>query len=96
MSTQTEFGNTLRRIRKKNDLLQKQLAELSGLTAARISLWEQGKKLPQKTGVVVKLVKALNVRNDELLIPLMNDIGRRERNKCQKEEKLNTEKCTTD
>ena len=96
VSTQTEFGNMLRRIRNKNDLLQKQLAELSGLTATRISLWEQGKELPRKTGVVLRLAKALDVRSDELLIPLMNDIERRERNKCQKKEKLSTEKCTTD
>ena len=60
------FGERIRRLRKKTGLTQEQLAEAVGVNPITISWWENDKYLPQ-TQNVKALAKALGVSEAELL-----------------------------
>ena len=60
------FGQNLRKLRKNNGLLQKELAEDLGVTISAISLWEKGTCLPA-TAKLNDIAIYFNVTSDELL-----------------------------
>ena len=60
------FGNRLRRLRKKAGLTQEQLAEAVSVNPITISWWENDKYLP-KTQSIKALAKALGVSEADLL-----------------------------
>ena len=60
------FGNRLKRLRKKAGLTQEQLAEAVGVNPITISWWENNKFLP-KTQSIKALAKAFDVSEAELL-----------------------------
>ena len=54
-------------IRTKKHLIQKQLAELSDVSASHISFIEQEKRMPT-VYVLIRLAKALDVKVDDLIV----------------------------
>lgn len=60
-----QFADNLRRLRKKNDLTQEDLAELIGATKATIRSYEQRKRLPKNSQMDI-LAKSLNVTKGAL------------------------------
>jgi XRE family transcriptional regulator, regulator of sulfur utilization len=62
----TIFGGVVRRLRKKYEWTQEDLAERSGLTTTYVGQVERGDKVPSLT-VVLKLAHALNVLPAELM-----------------------------
>lgn len=59
-------GNTIRTLREKNKITQKELAELINVSDKTISKWETNKGLPD-IGIIEELAKALRVSLSELL-----------------------------
>ena len=58
-------GNTIRTLREKNGITQKELAEIIGVSDKTISKWETNKGLPD-IGIIEELAKALRVSLPEL------------------------------
>lgn len=59
-------GNTIRTLREKNGITQKELAEIINVSDKTISKWETNKGLPD-IGIIEELAKALRVSLPELL-----------------------------
>ena len=59
-------GNTIRRLREKNGITQKELAEIIRVSDKTVSKWETNKGLPD-IGIIEELAKALSVSLSELL-----------------------------
>ena len=58
-------GNTIRALREKNGITQKELAELIHVSDKTVSKWETNKGLPD-VGILEELAKALRVSLPEL------------------------------
>lgn len=58
-------GNTIRTLREKNGITQKELAEIISVSDKTISKWETNKGLPD-IGIIEELAKALRVSLSEL------------------------------
>ena len=63
---QEKIGNFIKTIRKKNNLTQKELADLLGVTFQAVSKWENGKNIPD-ISVLKEISKKFNVNIDEIL-----------------------------
>jgi transcriptional regulator with XRE-family HTH domain len=61
-----QFGDNLKRLRKRADLSQDQLAVLASVHRTEVSLVERGLRLP-KVDTLIKLAGSLEVSADELL-----------------------------
>lgn len=61
-----DLGNKLRNLRVNSDLSRKQVAELVGVTASMIGLYETGDRLPSLS-IIVKLATQYKVSVDYLL-----------------------------
>lgn len=59
-------GNTIKTLREKNGITQKELAEMIRVSDKTISKWETNKGLPD-IGIIEELSKALRVSLSELL-----------------------------
>ena len=60
------FGNRLKTLRKKNDELQSDLAEVLNVNTSMISLWENGKNYPE-VKKLIELAEHYDVSTDYLL-----------------------------
>lgn len=60
------FGNTLKELRKKSGLTQKQLAERLWLSKATVSYYEQSLRYPSPE-ILVKMANVFHVSTDFLL-----------------------------
>ncbi len=61
-----DFSTILKELRTEKGLTQSSLAELLGITQDSISLWENGKRIPD-TQYLVKLADIFSVATDYLL-----------------------------
>lgn len=61
-----KFGQKVRKLRKKKDLTQERLAELTGIDYSYLNLIENGKRNPSLK-VIAKLARVLGVRLDDLV-----------------------------
>ncbi|MCG8483137.1 MAG: helix-turn-helix domain-containing protein [Clostridia bacterium] len=61
-----EIGNTILRLRKKNNITQERLANMIGVSTGAVSKWETGKSTPDIT-LLSPLARALNTSTDILL-----------------------------
>lgn len=61
-----DFGNTLKRLRIKNNMTQAQLAQKLGLTKSVISAYETGLRMPSYD-VLILIAKIFKVTTDYLL-----------------------------
>ena len=59
-------GYTIRRLREKKGITQKQLADMLAVSDKTVSKWETGKGLPD-IGIIKELAEALQVSIAELL-----------------------------
>lgn len=59
-------GNTIKILREKNGITQKELAEIIGVSDKTVSKWETNRGLPD-IGIIEELAKALRVSLSELL-----------------------------
>lgn len=59
-------GNTIKRLREKKGITQKQLADMLAVSDKTVSKWETGKGLPD-IGIIKELAEALQVSIAELL-----------------------------
>jgi len=66
MSTATSIGTAFRRERKRQGLSQGHIAELSGLSKARLSRYENGHVLPT-IDTLAKMCDPMNLRVSDLL-----------------------------
>lgn len=57
---------TLKELREKNNLLQKELAKKIGVKVTTLSMWETGNSKP-KLVMLPKLAKVFNVSIDEIV-----------------------------
>ncbi len=60
------FGEKLKELRKKHRLSQQQLADYLGVTAATVSAYELGKKLPSIV-TLINICRQFDVSSDYLL-----------------------------
>ena len=60
------IGKRIRELRKEMDCTQSKLADVLGVTQDSISLWENGKRIPD-TQYIITLAKFFNVTSDYLL-----------------------------
>lgn len=72
MSVTTRFGRNLTKQRKKAGITQEELGMRAGLHPAVISELEFGERAP-RVSTVVKLVTALDIRSDLLLIDVADE-----------------------
>lgn len=61
-----DFGNTLKRLRLRENMTQAQLAQKLGLTKSVISAYETGLRLPSYD-ILIHIAKIYNVSTDYLL-----------------------------
>lgn len=61
-----DFGNKIYEIRKKNNLSQKELGEMLGVSNKAVSKWENGEAIP-KTATMLKLAEIFKVDVNDLL-----------------------------
>lgn len=61
-----QFGKTIKALRKKNNLTQKEFADKLGVTYQAVSKWENGKNMPDIL-LIKEISLLLNVDIDELL-----------------------------
>ena len=61
-----DFGNTLKRLRRKNDMTQEQLSRRLGLTKSVISAYETGMRMPSYD-VLIAIARIFKVTTDFLL-----------------------------
>ena len=60
-----DFGNTLKRLRRKNDMTQEQLSRRLGLTKSVISAYETGMRMPSYD-VLIAIARIFKVTTDFL------------------------------
>ena len=60
------FGNRLKNLRKQNDEMQSDLAEVLQVNTSMISLWENGKNYPE-VKKLIEIAEHYNVTTDYLL-----------------------------
>lgn len=63
---QEKIGNFIKKIRKDNNLTQKELADKLGVTYQAVSKWENGLNIPD-IGIIREISKIYNIEIDELL-----------------------------
>lgn len=63
---QNEFGKLIKKIRKKNNLTQKDLADKYNVTYQAVSKWENGKNMPD-ISLIKEISKDFNVDIEDLL-----------------------------
>ena len=63
---QEKIGNFIKKIRKDNNLTQKELADKLGVTYQAVSKWENGLNIPD-IGIIKEISKMYNIEIDELL-----------------------------
>lgn len=61
-----DFGNTLKRLRRQNDMTQEQLSQRLGLTKSVISAYENGLRMPSYD-VLIAIARIFKVSTDFLL-----------------------------
>ena len=61
-----DFGNTLKRLRRQNDMTQEQLSQRLGLTKSVISAYENGLRMPSYD-VLIAMARIFRVTTDFLL-----------------------------
>lgn len=66
LSSASRFGNTLRALRKQNDLMQQDVAEKLGIKNNTLSNWETGRTAPDFEALI-KLADYFHVSTDYLL-----------------------------
>jgi len=71
----SDFSKNLRRIRKKAQLSQEQLAEKLSVTRQTVSSWERGNSYPD-LDMLVKLSEILNTDPNELLYPQKSSVSK--------------------
>lgn len=69
----TEIGKNIRNLRERNQLTQEKLSERIGVTQKTISKWENGER-KIKLENMVKVVEALGVSFDELMLGVVNKV----------------------
>ncbi|MDL2224743.1 helix-turn-helix domain-containing protein [Eubacteriales bacterium OttesenSCG-928-M02] len=60
------IGERIRYLRERQDLTQRELADMAGITIATLSRYENGQRTPM-SDLVVKLARALHTTTDFLL-----------------------------
>ena len=63
---QEKIGNTIKNIRTKNNLTQKEFADSLGVTYQAVSKWENGKNLPD-ISIMKDISKKYNIDINKLL-----------------------------
>ena len=63
---QEKIGSFIKKIRKDNNLTQKELADKLGVTYQAVSKWENGLNIPD-IGIIKEISKIYNIEIDELL-----------------------------
>lgn len=63
----TYFGHNVRVLRNRNQLSQRQLAELTGYHENEIALWEKGKVEPRLSAILT-VASTFRVRVDNLIL----------------------------
>ena len=63
---QEKIGSFIKKIRKDNNLTQKELADKLGVTYQAVSKWENGLNIPD-IGIIKEISKMYNIEIDELL-----------------------------
>ena len=61
-----DFGNTLKTLRRQNDMTQSQLSQKLGLTKSVISAYENGLRMPSYD-VLIAIARLFKVTTDYLL-----------------------------
>ncbi len=61
-----QVGETIKKLRKDNNLTQKEFADKLGVTYQAVSKWENGKNMPD-IGILQDISKIFNINMDELL-----------------------------
>ncbi|MCR5669409.1 MAG: helix-turn-helix domain-containing protein [Butyrivibrio sp.] len=61
-----DFGNRLKKLRRKNNMSQSQLAERLGLTKSVVSAYENGIRMPSYEALI-KIARVYRVSTDYLL-----------------------------
>ena len=61
-----DFGNTLKKLRRQNDMTQEQLSQRLGLTKSVISAYENGLRMPSYD-VLIAIARIFKVTTDFLL-----------------------------
>ena len=64
--SQEEFGKLLKRIRKENNLTQKDLAEKYNVTYQAVSKWENGKNMPD-ISLIKQISKDFNITIEDMI-----------------------------
>lgn len=72
--------NKFRNLRKKNNLLQSDIAEKLNVSTSTIGMWEQGRNQPDNESLI-KIANLFNVSTDYLLDNDLKDINVSEDNK---------------
>lgn len=63
---QEKIGNLIKKIRKNNNLTQKQLADKYGVTYQAVSKWENGKNIPD-ISLIKQMSKDFNIEIEDIL-----------------------------
>lgn len=61
------FGMRLRELREDNDMTQKQLASIIGVSPRMVSFYENGEHFPRDESIILKLADHFGVSTDYLL-----------------------------
>lgn len=72
--------NKFRNLRKKNNLLQSDIAEKLNVSTSTIGMWEQGRNQPDNESLI-KIANLFNVSTDYLLDNDLKDVNVSEDNK---------------
>ena len=64
--SQEEFGKLIKRIRKENNLTQKDLAEKYNVTYQAVSKWENGKNMPD-ISLIKQISKDFNITIEDMI-----------------------------
>ena len=64
--SQEEFGKLIKRIRKENNLTQKELAEKYNVTYQAVSKWENGKNMPD-ISLIKQISKDFNITIEDMI-----------------------------
>ena len=64
--SQEEFGKLIKKIRKENNLTQKQLAEKYNVTYQAVSKWENGKNMPD-ISLIKQISKDFNITIEDMI-----------------------------
>ena len=63
---QEKIGDLIKKIRKENNLTQKELADKLGVTYQAVSKWETGKNIPD-IAILKQISDEFNINIDDLL-----------------------------